>query len=140
MGGLYLDQGLSTVEKWLKLLFKPYVTKAYIHVRTQHKGSRNSNGQTSTPAHHDSHHHPRASGTPTTMNHLALFNQQLQNMRRDVEWVYSNRVAEETITTPVWAVRVKVDGEVFGRGRGDTKKAAQNEAAKEGLIRMGIVV
>ena len=180
VGGLYLDQGLSTVEKWLKLLFKPYVTEAYIRVRTQHglpplpvpispplapstsvssassglsssvgttsskkpasEGSRKCNGQISTPAHRNSHHHPHASGTPTTTGHLALFNQQLQKTRRDVEWVYDDCVAEGTITTPIWAVRVEVDGEVFGRGRGGTKKAARNEAAKEGLVRMGIVV
>lgn len=45
-----------------------------------------------------------------------------------------------TTTTPIWTVRVEVDGEVYGRGRGNTKKAARNEAAKEGLVRMGIVV
>ena len=174
MGGLYLDQGLSTVEKWLKLLFKPYATEAYIRVRTQHglpplpapvsppltasnsvsstssssdttssepssDGSKTNAGATSAPAHRNPHHHPHATGTPTT-GHLALFNQQLQKSRREVEWVYDECDAEGTITTPIWAVRVEVDGEVFGRGRGGTKKAARNEAAKEGLVRMGIVV
>lgn len=176
MGGLYLDQGLTTVEKWLTLLLKPYTTEAYIRVRTQHglpplpapvspplapstsvssastgssssaasskptsEGSKKSTGPKSTPAHRN-HHHPHASGTPTTTGHLALFNQQLQKSRREVEWVYDDCVAEGTVTTPIWAVRVEVDGEVFGRGRGGTKKAARNEAAKEGLVRMGIVV
>lgn len=102
------------------------------------KGSRKSAGASSTAR--NSHHHPHATGTPTTTGHLALFNQQLQKARREVEWVYDDCVAEGTITTPIWAVRVEIDGEVFGRGKGGTKKAARNEAAKEGLIRMGIVV
>ncbi|KAF9238836.1 ribonuclease III [Melanogaster broomeanus] len=87
-----------------------------------------------------SHRRPHASGTPTTTGHLALFNQQLQKARREVEWLYSDGVGQGTDTTPIWVVRVEVDGEVFGKGRGGTKKAARNEAAKEGLVRMGIVV
>jgi len=45
-----------------------------------------------------------------------------------------------TKATPVWYVKVLVDGEFYGRGRGSTKKAARNEAAKEGLIKLGIKV
>ncbi|KAH6914671.1 hypothetical protein BKA70DRAFT_1256728 [Coprinopsis sp. MPI-PUGE-AT-0042] len=45
-----------------------------------------------------------------------------------------------TTLTPVWYVKVLVDGEFYGRGRGNTKKAARNEAAKEGLVKLGINV
>jgi len=45
-----------------------------------------------------------------------------------------------TKTTPVWYVKVMVDGEFHGRGRANNKKAARNEAAKEGLHKLGIVV
>ena len=31
-----------------------------------------------------------------------------------------------------------LDGKCVGRGRGSTKKAARNEAAKEGLTKLGI--
>lgn len=31
-----------------------------------------------------------------------------------------------------------VEGKCVGRGRGNTKKAAKNEAAKEGLVKMGV--
>ena len=31
-----------------------------------------------------------------------------------------------------------VDGNCIGRGRGNTKKAAKNEAAKEGLVKLGV--
>jgi len=43
-------------------------------------------------------------------------------------------------TTPVWYVKVLLDGEYFGKGRGNTKKAARDEAAKEGLARLGVLV
>jgi ribonuclease-3 len=33
-----------------------------------------------------------------------------------------------------------VDGNCIGRGRGNTKKAAKNEAAKEGLTKLGVDV
>lgn len=45
-----------------------------------------------------------------------------------------------TRTTPIWLVRVMVDGEYFGKGRGNTKKLARNDAAKEGLKKLGIFV
>ena len=70
-----------------------------------------------------------------------------------MEWIYSHspddspndkRVEEParkgTNATPVWYVKVMVDGEFHGRGRGNTKKAARNEAAKTGLKMMGIFV
>ncbi|KIJ69882.1 hypothetical protein HYDPIDRAFT_171840 [Hydnomerulius pinastri MD-312] len=181
IGGLYLDQGLAAVEPWLKALFRPYTTEAYILVRRQHglpplpapvappiaasTSTSSSSGSSlgadttttmstspsetgsvdSTPAAAAptfSHRTPRpyATGTPTTTGHLALFNQQLQKARREVEWVYTDGVGDGTRTTPIWVVRVEVDGEIFGEGKGGTKKAARNEAAKEGLVRMGIVV
>jgi ribonuclease-3 len=89
----------------------------------------------------------------TTTGHLALFNQHLQKSNRSVEWKYSDplkdgdsdqNVSPEMTkgmkTTPVWCVKVLVDGEVYGNGRGSNKKAARNEAAKVGLEKMGIHV
>jgi ribonuclease III len=99
--------------------------------------------------------------TTPTVGHLALFNQHLQKKR--VEWVYADGVTFESsapaslstsliiaggvraklnvkTTTPVWMVRVLVDGEYFGKGKGGTKKAARNEAAKEGLLKLGVIV
>jgi ribonuclease-3 len=93
-----------------------------------------------------------------TIGHLALFNQHLQKANTKVEWIYSDGDAvrrdgdvdmdmtpgdvllKGTKATPVWYVKVTVDGEFYGRGRGNTKKAARNEAAKEGLKKMGVVV
>lgn len=93
-----------------------------------------------------------------TIGHLALFNQHLQKTSRSVEWIYSDGgdsannggysdvglspdvMIKGTKATPVWYVKVMVDGDFYGRGRGNTKKAARNEAAKEGLRVLGIEV
>lgn len=145
MGGLYLEQDLLGVQPWLKALFTPYATEAYKRVREQHRlppipttalvapDSVLSSPPPSPP-------HPRPCTTSTTIGHLALFNQQLQKANRIVEWIYADGTGEGTKTTPIWLVRCEVDGEVYGRGQGGTKKAARNEAAKEGLKKMGIEV
>lgn len=77
---------------------------------------------------------------PASIGHLSLFNQHLQQQLKSIEWVYSDSAGEGTRTTPIWVVRAMVDGECLGRGRGSTKKAARNEAAKEGLAKLGIAV
>jgi len=66
----------------------------------------------------------------------------VQKANRVVEWVYSDGGNGEsgTKTTPVWVVSVLVDGECLGKGKGGTKKAARNEAAKEGLVNLGVHV
>ncbi|KAF7345527.1 WD40 containing domain protein [Mycena venus] len=102
-------------------------------------------------------------GTNTNAGYLALFNQRLQKRGARVEWVDSNQqafgegpkelqcaandnepdrlaLAHGTKSPAVYSVQVLVDGEVYGRGRGDTKKAARNAAAKQGLARMGVTV
>lgn len=95
----------------------------------------------------------------TTAGHLALLNQHLQKGGERVEWVISDQdpfgvddgaaaavatpadvFARGNKATPVWSVQVVVDGEVYGRGRGNTKKTAKNDAAKQALVRMGVVV
>jgi len=75
-----------------------------------------------------------------TIGHLALFNQRMQQKRQFIEWQYTSEHGEGTKSTPVWAVRAFADNECLGFGRGNTKKAARNEAAKEGLTKMGILV
>jgi len=45
-----------------------------------------------------------------------------------------------TKTTPVWTVTAFVGGVDYGSGMGTSKKAARHEAAKKGLIKLGIVV
>ncbi|KAG6891714.1 hypothetical protein C0992_010117 [Termitomyces sp. T32_za158] len=144
IGGLYEEQGLEVVRCWLDPLFTPYATAAYQRVRLQHglpmlplpQPLQASTTNTLTPM--------------TTIGHLSLFNQHLQRLDCSVEWIYSDvpeegaDVDEVTMytskTTPVWYVKVLVDGEFYGNGRGNTKRAARNEAAKVGLERLGIFV
>ena len=77
---------------------------------------------------------------PGNVGHLSLFNQYMQQQCKSIEWVYADSAGEGTKTTPIWVVRAMVEDECLGRGRGSTKKAARNEAAKEGLVRLGIYV
>ncbi|KAG6840645.1 hypothetical protein C0991_005368 [Blastosporella zonata] len=149
IGGLYHEQGLDAVKNWLEPLFSPYATAAYQMVRLQHGLPLLPTPSSSPPA------SPRSPADElaltTTIGHLALFNQRLQKSDRTVEWIYSDAAEEgnentdeaaarASKTTPVWYVRVHVDGELYGKGRGNTKKAARNEAAKVGLQRMGTFV
>lgn len=77
----------------------------------------------------------------TTIGHLALFNQHVQKANKAVEWVYSDGgEGEGKQTTPIWLVKVFVDGECLGKGKGGTKKVARNEAAKQGLEGLGVYV
>ena len=152
---------------WIEPLFTPYADAAYQIVRQQHGlpplPPSFLGGVTRHPPNDPSA--PPAQiftdlgelSTTTTIGHLALFNQHLQKANREVEWIYSNGADPTdngytdmglspdlaimgTKTTPVWYVKVMVDGEFHGRGRANTKKAARNEAAKEGLRKLGIVV
>lgn len=157
IGGLFHEQGLDAVKAWLDPLFKPYATAAYQLVRKQHGLPALPTPSSSPRSSPTSHPDMTNSLAPmTTIGHLALFNQHLQKSDRQVEWIYSDQtdlegsgnstgpdadeVMRGTKTTPVWFVKVLVDGEFYGRGRGNTKKAARNEAAKLGLEKMGIFV
>ncbi|KAI0331275.1 ribonuclease III [Cubamyces sp. BRFM 1775] len=164
VGGLYLDQGLEAVKSWLHPLLRPFLAVAYRIVRVQHglppeppypvpamtyryaynittpalQGAESALGtKAGLPPQSWSTPPPRM---PTSIGHLSLFNQHLQQQCKAIEWVYSDSAGEGTKTTPIWIVRAMVDGECLGRGRGSTKKAARNEAAKEGLVKLGIPV
>jgi len=136
VGGLYLDQGLDFVKTWLCPLFRPYVTEAYRQVRVQH----------CLPPEAEVHFPTLNAASPVSsryaanMGHLSLFNQHLQQRGKGIEWVWSDSAGQGTRTTPIWVVRAMVDERCIGSGRGSTKKAAKNEAAKEGLRNMGIIV
>ena len=150
---------------WIEPLFTPYADAAYQIVRQQHglpamppsfmggpTGPPPSDLSAASQTFTDTSELP----STITIGHLALFNQHLQKANRQVEWIYStggdpgngytdmglspDLAIKGTKTTPVWYVKVMVDGEFHGRGRANTKKAARNEAAKEGLQKLGIVV
>ncbi|EAU84240.2 double-stranded RNA binding domain-containing protein-containing protein [Coprinopsis cinerea okayama7 len=226
VGGLFKDQDLPAVQRWLNPLFRPYAKAAYDYVRKQtnlpplppssHYLSRNgasNNGSSHPEVTMSSANDSQGDyAVGPTIGHLALFNQHLQRSSRVVEWIYSDgsdpsegmdtdggstacpalnaienidgsnkenyangnsgshhtpngtangkpngvngakgkwysdpcvpdhlRIKSSPLN-PVWYVKVLVDGEFYGRGRGNTKKAARNEAAKEGLVKLGIEV
>jgi ribonuclease-3 len=144
VGGLYKDQGLAATKAWLDRLFTPYVFEAYRIVREQHglpPAGVSNELQAVTGA------GPMPPTPPpefriermvtTTLGHLGLFNQRLQQQNKSIEWVFDDTVTESNRATPVWAARALIDGICWGYGRGNTKKSAKNEAAKQGLRRMG---
>ncbi|KZT05581.1 ribonuclease III [Laetiporus sulphureus 93-53] len=142
VGGLYLDRGLDVVKDWLYTLLRPYLTEAYRQVRIQY-------GLSPDPPPPSPNLAPPSSLSTTrtpppcmaaSVGHLSLFNQHLQQRGKGIEWVWADSEGQGTRTTPIWVVRAMVDGACLGGGRGSTKKAAKNEAAKEGLQNMGIVV
>jgi ribonuclease-3 len=129
----------------LDKLFTPYVREAYRIVREQHGlsplGSNNELDAAIAGAGHapptPPPESPRAFSNSATVGHLGLFNQLLQQHAKPIEWVFHDTVTESTNATPNWVAKAMVDGQCWGAGQGNNKKAAKNEAAKKGLRRMG---
>ncbi|OJT05391.1 hypothetical protein TRAPUB_3832 [Trametes pubescens] len=156
VGGLYLDQGLEAAKAWLNPLLRPFLVLAYRTVRVQHGLTPEPSYAPQPPPYSEAASMPPTNGVipyssqtwstpppprmPASIGHLSLFNQHLQQQLKSIEWVYSDSAGQGTRTTPIWVVRAMVDGECLGHGRGSTKKAARNEAAKEGLAKLGIAV
>jgi len=145
VGGLYKDQGLAATKAWLDKLFTPYVREAYRIVREQHGlpplGPNNelqaATGAGPTPPTPPPEPPRMDRMATTTQGHLGLFNQRLQQQNKAIEWVFDDTITESNRATPVWAAKALIDGACWGHGRGNTKKAAKNEAAKQGLRHMG---
>jgi len=72
--------------------------------------------------------------------HLALLNQRIQQLHKSVEWSYSKEPGPGTRTTPRWKAVCIVGDRPIAEGLGTTKKAAQNAAAKDGLMNLGVSV
>ena len=165
VGGVYLDRGLEVTKSWLNPLLRPYIAEAYRIVRVQHGLPPDPEpvylttapplGFTKASAAHlaspppggalhlvpgVSRSIPPPPRVPGNVGHLSLFNQYMQQQCKSIEWVYADSVGEGTKTTPIWVVRAMVEDQCLGRGRGSTKKAARNEAAKQGLVHLGIYV
>ncbi|KAF9782751.1 ribonuclease III [Thelephora terrestris] len=153
VGGLHQDQGLDAVRSWLRPLLLPYALESYRRVRKEY-GLPPSGGlfparktplsplSANTPleASRSMWLSPHPAQYSATVGHLALFNQCLQQESKPVEWVYTGSAGEGSKTTPIWVVQAMVNGDCIGCGRGSTKKAAKNEAAKEGLANLGVHV
>ncbi|KAH9948816.1 ribonuclease III [Amylocystis lapponica] len=137
------DQGFDVVKSWLYPLFRPYIAAAYREIRVQHGLSREPpqhRGRNFRSGVTSSGRSSPAVGTTSSIGHLSLFNQHLQQHGKTIEWSFQDSVGQGTRTTPIWVVQALVDNECLGRGRGSTKKAAKNEAAKQGLQKMRVNV
>ncbi|KAK7053704.1 ribonuclease III [Favolaschia claudopus] len=146
-GALYLDQGNEATKPILDSLFHPYTTSAYEFLRrTYGSPSQQENIATKVPS--IVAQSPPASPSDVSSNFLALFNESAQKGNRKVDWNYGDHPSAGTASpqsspprgntaqTTKWVVEVLVDGEVFGRGEGSTKKAARNEAARQALSQL----
>lgn len=140
VGGLYKDQGLEVTREWLKALFTPYVKEAYRICLENHIPGPISPPSPppspKLPGSGDSSN-PAPSGSTNLVGHLALFNQYAQQKRLQVEWVFEPIKQESSKMILLWTVHANVNGKLIASGRGNTKKAAQNEAARECLVQLG---
>ncbi|KAL5487958.1 MET16 [Sanghuangporus weigelae] len=152
VGGLYKDQGLDVVRSWLTALFLPYVKEAYRVCRNQHglpspppspflphaqyDPSPGAESDAALPDYEST----ETSASIQSMNsgHLQLFNQYVQQKHMKFEWRFEEVKDVGTRATPIWAVHAIVNGQQVSVGRGNTKKVAQNEAAREALVQLGI--
>ena len=78
------------------------------------------------------------------MGHLSFLNQYLAQKKIQYEWKYDS-IHEEgnggaQRLTPVWRAKLVLDGQRLAAGKGVTKKVAQNEAARDALKALGVVV
>jgi len=129
------------VKAWLKALLAPYISEAYRIMRIQHGLPAPpcvlTTLEPTTLA-------PVTSEVPplmgSTVGHLALFNQYLQQKGLVVEWRYHAEDGEGSQTTPMWLVQAFLDDRCLAIGRGNKKKIARNEAAKKGLDELGVTI
>jgi len=143
LGGIYLDKGFGDVQWWLAQVMRPLIRHAYNYTREEHGLVQKSVEEMDTKPDMASNATMVSSQTSTqttsTVGHLSIFHQHCQQTGKDLRWKYCD-VPEGTKTTPIWSVDAFVDGEYVGMGKGNTKKVARNEAAKQGLKFLGIVV
>ncbi|OCB87517.1 phosphoadenylyl-sulfate reductase [Sanghuangporus baumii] len=152
VGGLYKDQGLEIVRNWLTALFLPYVKEAYRVCRNQHglpspppspflpHAKYDPSSGVGSDAALPDYESTETSAAIQSMNggHLQLFNQFVQQKHMRLEWSFEEVKDVGTRVTPIWAVHTIVNDQRISVGRGNTKKAAQDEAAREALVQLGI--
>ncbi|GJJ06835.1 hypothetical protein Clacol_001031, partial [Clathrus columnatus] len=68
-----------------------------------------------------------------------LFNEYVQKNKLLTEWIWEDSERVTGNMEPCWNVRVMVEGECCGIGRGRNKKAAKNQAALVALDKLGVL-
>jgi ribonuclease III len=131
VGGLFVETGFEPVNRWLFDALSPYAEEAYRIVRSQY-GIGDPKLPNSTP---------EDSSDPATLKtgdsgHLSFLNQSMTQQRKKTEWKFKS---EGSKTTPVHIAQVHIDKTLHGTGRGNTKKVAKNEAARQALEKLGLL-
>jgi ribonuclease-3 len=125
---------------WLKEVMKPLIASAYEEVRAEHGLAHKLEQDEEKPK-----PKPKPSILPlptiqtSQVGHLSVLNLHCQQKDLNLEWKYCD-VPGGTKATPVWTVDAFVAGDYVGTGQGHTKKVARNEAAKQALKFLGIVL
>ncbi|KAF8507391.1 ribonuclease III, partial [Gautieria morchelliformis] len=150
VAGVYVTQGLEVVQRWLSVLFRPYVILAYRIIRAEYGFAPETispiaegDDISPTPPLVQYQMPPTSYCLPPTgmtTGHLSLFNQYLQQKGKFVEWDWTESDVTNGKATPVWAVSALIDQRCVGKGRATTKKAAKNEAATQALQSLGVYV
>ena len=60
----------------------------------------------------------------------------MQKKRQPIEWRYVCETEDTGKDTPIWSVQALANETLIAEGRGNTKKAAQHEAAREALVKL----
>lgn len=125
VGGLYIERGFDGLTKWMEQLFRPYIVTSYNLQREANTALalRSPSGPISI-----------ASNANSTMQYTALFNQHFQTESRN----YIHRKIKSGNDT-LWYVTLQVNGRLYGSGAGPTLKAARSEAARQGLLSLGLI-
>ena len=122
---------------WFRSLVMPWVEEAYKIMKVEHgvdDDALDPKFLANPPNLTSSQRLPPGVLQPT--GHLSLFNQTLSQRAKFVEWVFEDGAVQGR--TPMWYVEALVDSRCVGKGKGGTKKAAKNEAAKHALIYLGV--
>ncbi|KAF4622097.1 hypothetical protein D9613_009440 [Agrocybe pediades] len=124
VGGLYHERGFEGLTRWMKQLFQPYLVAAY-------NLQREANSALALPSSPSS---PIPVPSQAVMQYTAMFNQHFQKESRN----YVHRKINSP-TGQLWYVTLQVNGRLYGSGSGITLKAARNEAARMGLLSLGLI-
>jgi len=127
VGGLYLERGFDGLTDWMLQLFRPYIITAYTLQREAHTAlaRRGPSGPVSV-----------ASNSNANIQYTALFNQHFQSQSRNY---IHRKIRSGTGNGSLWYVTLQVNGQLYGSGAGTTLKAARSEAARQGLLSLGLI-
>lgn len=133
VGGLFVEAGLEPVKQWLFGVLAPYAEEAYRIVRNDY-----NIGTSPLPKRKPQRFIDSTTLKAGDLGHLAFLNQSMTQQCKKIEWKFSTS-EEGSKTTPVHIVELRINGTRYSTARGNTKKVAKNEAAREALEKLGLL-